>query len=229
VHYLIVRSPDALTETVTRFSDNHYQASGVSVMDITYLSPEIPMINDNHAFIFTSVYSIQSLSRFFMPTHHVAFCIGDMTAYYARNAGFSCVFVPTMNNSRGLSDLILEKHDNNMLIYCAGVHRKPYLEKNLTDYHLNFQMLELYDTLAIDDLPKNIIDILRHNQDIGLICFSMRNANLLYKLMMKAHIDDTKMCQHKWHIVGQQNEVHLPFKEYHLYDTPQKLYDDFMV
>lgn len=229
MYYLIVRSPDNLTETVARFSDKNYQVSGFSVTDIVYLSPRIPVITDNHAFIFTSIYSVKSLCRFFSPNiNHKAFCIGETTAHHARNAGFSSVIVPKIHNADGLSELIAKEYKSENLIYCTGAHRKSYLEKNLVDYHLKYHILELYDMVKIDDLPADIIHLLIHQKNVSLMCFSMRNAHLLYALIAKIKSDKIILNSCQWHIVGRSTEISLPFQHYHLYETPQKLYDSFL-
>jgi uroporphyrinogen-III synthase len=229
VYYLIVRSPDNLTETINRFSDKNYQVSGFSVTDIVYISPKMPVITDNHAFIFTSMYGIKSISRFFTPNvNHKAFCIGETTAYHAKNAGFSSVFVPKIHNADGLSELILKGHNNKNLMYCTGVHRKSYLEKNLMDYNLKYHILELYDTVKVNDLPTHIIHLLTYQKNVALVCFSMRNADLLYLLIAKMNTDKSIMNAYQWHIVGRTTEVSSPFQHYQLYDTPQKLYDLFL-
>ncbi len=229
MYYLIVRSPNNLSETISRFADKNYHVSGFSVTDIIYISSKMPFITDNHAFIFTSMYSIKSLCRFFTPNvTHKAFCIGETTAYHAKNAGFSSVFVPKTHNADGLSEVIAKEYNNENLIYCTGVHRKSYLEKNLVDYHLKYHILELYDMVKIDNLPADIIHLLTYQKNVSLVCFSMRNAHLLYSLIAKINTDKTTINAYQWHIVGRSTEISLPFQHYQLYDTPQKLYDFFL-
>ena len=228
MHHIIIRSPNNLTETVTLFSDKNYKVSSLSVMDIQFLLSKIPKITNNHVFIFTSVYAVQSLSRFFVPNLHKAFCVGDITAYYARRAGFTNISVPLVYNAKSLANLILKENIKKEIIYCTGVHRKPYLENYFLAHNIEFKILELYDAVAICDLPSEFVFLLKNNQKIVPICFSMRNANIFYQLSIKAGIDKVILNNYDWHIIGQKEEMNILLKQCQFYDTPQMLYADFL-
>ncbi len=230
MHYLIIRSPESLSETVTRFLNNNYQVHGFSVFDIEFLSPKIPVINDTHKFIFTSAYAVQSLAKFFTPTlSHQAFCVGGKTANYAEQAGFRNIFVPSVHHAEALFQLMMTHGVKDNLIYCTGIHRKPFLEKTLTAHNIAFNVMELYDAVAIKYLPTDKIDFLKNTRNLGIICLSYRNADILYQLCKQADIDKDIINTYQWHIVGEQDTMTLPIKHYSCYQTPEKLYKHFHV
>jgi uroporphyrinogen-III synthase len=226
-HFFIVRSADGLNTTINRFKKCSDFISGFSVMDIQYLSPNMPVINPNTDFIFTSAYAVKSLERIFKPTLHRAFCVGEATAYQAKIAGFKHIITPYEHTVTALCKMLSGENSDNHYIYATGVYHKPYLENYCQEYQISVISVILYDAVAIEYLPDNIIDILA-KQHHTIICFSARTANILYNLITQYSIS----IQHDWHIVGQENDINFyqllndkPF----FYNTPQKLYDFFKI
>jgi len=226
-HFFIVRSTDRLNETIHRFKKCFYSVIGFSVMDIQYLLPNMPVINSDTDFIFTSAYAVKSLERIFKPNLHRAFCVGDATAYQARISGFKHIITPHEHTVSALCEMLSGKSSDNHYIYATGVYHKPYLEKYCQEYQICVIPVILYDAVAIEYLPNHIVDILSKQQHT-IVCFSARNANILYNLMTQY----SRSIRHDWHIVGQQNDIDFyqflidkPF----FYNTPQKLYDFFKI
>ena len=148
--YLIVRSADGLGETSERFRMQAFPVHALSVMDIVYLVCDISVVNCDTGFVFTSVYGVKSLSRFFVPTTQVAFCVGEATAKQAKMAGFENIIVPKIHNAKALSEIILDNNHCKNYVYCTGVHANPHLEKTLRTHKLDLNILELYKSIAIE-------------------------------------------------------------------------------
>jgi uroporphyrinogen-III synthase len=229
VHYLIVRSADGLSETLVRFSVQAFQVRALSVMDIEYLTCDLSNINPDTGFVFTSVYGIKSLVRFFTPTTQTAFCVGETTAQQAKIAGFKNIIVPKIHNAKALSETILENNHYTKYVYCRGSHSKPYLEKTLCTHNFDLQIFELYKTIAIENLTDDTIHFLSNSDAIAMVCFSIRNAAILYDLIVKSGIAPHIIQQYHWHIVGNAADIDFVLKNKYFYDTPQKLYDYFGV
>ncbi|MFT6071630.1 MAG: uroporphyrinogen-III synthase [Alphaproteobacteria bacterium] len=227
MHYFIIRSCDYLSQTITRFKQSFDCVDGFSVTNIKYSQIFPQHLLQNQAFIFTSQYSLKALGQFFVPKNHRAFCIGNHTAKQAALSGFKHIEIAHPSHAEALCSLIQQKNNDNSLVYCTGKHRKPYLEHYLNSSHIKFSTLELYDAVAIDSLPINILEKLQKISLTTMICFSIRNAVICYDLLQKANDIDIK--QYHWHIVGHEKDAHILFQNVLFYKTPHDLYRAFDV
>lgn len=228
--YLIVRSLEGLQKTLNRFKTRYDDIMGVSVMNIEFLSPPLPIINTHAHFIFTSAYAVQSLGRYFTPSpSHKAFCVGETTAEYAKHIGFKNIITPHQHQATALIEAILQENiaQQSQFIYVTGVHRKPHIEQTLMHHNFNLQTLIVYDAVAKQTLAPQAIDFLTHPA-LEVICFSARNAVILYDIITQNKF----VMPPIWHSVGQKTDIDFA-NSTHLnicfYDTPQKLYDFFSI
>lgn len=240
MHHLIIKSLNRLDDIIHNFTNKGLVATGLSVINIDYLSLDKSQFNDilteNTHFIFTSIYAVKSLAYFFKPTTQTAFCVGDATANQAQQAGFTKIITPTIHTSTALSRLLLEKHNPNdtHYFYCTGINRKPFLESFLTEHTINYKILELYAANPINNFSEKTLfflsDIFKKDTDkITIICLSKRNALIFYDLIVQAGFETYFDKIHAWHIVGNENATtDFLFKNIYFYESPQELYNYFL-
>lgn len=222
MHFFIVRSNLRLEETVQKFQNFGHTATAICVLDIQYKEPSLDSLNNKNGIIFTSQHAVIGLSRKWQPSsQHHAFCIGEATALQAKQSGFQHIHIAENPQSASLVELV-SQFDMPMT-YVAGEFHKPHLENALKNNNISFNIIDIYTALPIDALPEDLVqDILQYQGDF--VCFSIRNATVLYDLMQKSPLLKKIANERIWHIVGKAVELAENIEHTKFYDTPDTIY-----
>ncbi|MDZ7823877.1 MAG: uroporphyrinogen-III synthase [Ahrensia sp.] len=121
------------------------------------------------------------------------FAVGDATAQFARELGFTKVYSAD-GNAQDLCALVRAKllpHCN--LIYLCGVTRSDDVERELHHCAYNLTTIETYETVKVSQLTHNLQGIFREQKVDSVLFYSSLSAQLFaaeYDALNAGHLSD---------------------------------------
>ncbi len=185
-----------------------------TLLDVVY--PQLPSIalNGLQALIVTSRNALRGISRngaFEAAKHLPAFCVGEGTAEFARDVGFSRV-VAGEGTAKDLLPLIARtaNRDAGNLLYLTGDHLAFDLEPSLKQLEFGVRRVIVYEAREVDESAvARLADELRVGVD-GVILMSARTSSIFTGIIQRFKLDR--------HLVGlscycHSDAVALPLKD----------------
>ena len=189
MHILFTRPFDDANEIILKFKSLGHMVSNIPVILISEKS--YPKINPKlfKGIIFTSSNAIKFLDTKIFDKNIKCFCVGSSTEHAAKREGFQNIFSAD-GNVNNLKEIILQnfKSYEGKLIYISGEMITYDLDKYLiseglkVDRVINYSAdpIEKFDDILINDLKKNIPDIVYIYSQNSAISFKnlIKNYNL---------------------------------------------------
>jgi uroporphyrinogen-III synthase len=186
---LITRPPEDLPRTEERILELGHSVVCASLFTVTSIAQHDPGPAD--AVLLTSANAIRNcLPRLLPPLSRLpVFCVGDASEKAAREAGFTTVY-SARGNASALALLVSNQVPaGSRLLHLAGKTRDSAPIAALESSYA-CEVLETYETRAVDTLPENAVAALRERKIDAVMHFSPRATRVFMDLIDAAMLGE---------------------------------------
>ncbi|MGD0143174.1 MAG: uroporphyrinogen-III synthase [Rhizomicrobium sp.] len=184
---LITRPREDAEETAAKLVACGHTALVAPLIEIRFLDgPEISL-EGIQAVLATSSNGVQALARRTKRRDVPLFAVGAQTARAARDAGFARV-KSADGDARTLAAATVEwaKPTAGGLLHAAGIETKGQLAESLSAQGFHIRTCELYDAVAVNTLPQEVLNALNAGALDAVLLFSPRSARIFSECVVKA-------------------------------------------
>ena len=172
-------------ELLAALDTRGYRHLSAPMLGITFPPPEKPFdISPYQALIFTSANGVRAFDQLSHDRTLPALCVGDATARMCREMGFANV-LSANGDIHDLATLIRQKIDpaSGPLFHPAARKTAGDLGRMLRVDGFTIDRRTVYEAIASDTLPQNVIDAFHRHHIDAVLFFSPRTAETFVKLV----------------------------------------------
>ena len=184
MHIVITKPKEDSFFLIERLKKLGHTVTHIPVIKIEGLKTEKIKFQNYKAVIFTSSNAIKFLNVGKFDSKIKCYCVGKMTEFTARQAGFinTCSSEGTVDS---LIELIIRSFENKSgkLLYLSSEFISKDLDVDLSNAGFTVDRVSNYTTFPVEEVDKNIIDFLKKKAPDVIFVYSSKSAkNLLQKI-----------------------------------------------
>ena len=186
MHIVITRPKEDSLFLIERLKKLGHTVTHLPVIKIEKLKTEKINFQNYKAVIFTSSNAIKFLNVSKFDSKIKCYCVGKMTEFIARQAGFinTCSSEGTVDS---LIELIIRSFENKSgkLLYLSSEFISKDLDVDLSNAGFTVDRVSNYTTFPVEEVDKNIIDFLKKKSPDVIFVYSSKSAKNLFNLINK--------------------------------------------
>ena len=186
MHIVITRPKEDSFFLIERLKKLGHTVTHIPVIKIEGLKTEKINFQNYKAVIFTSSNAIKFLNVSKFDSKIKCYCVGKMTEFIARQAGFinTCSSEGTVDS---LIELIIRSFENKSgkLLYLSSEFISKDLDVDLSNAGFTVDRISNYTTFPVEEVDKNIIDFLKKKSPDVIFVYSSKSAKNLFNLINK--------------------------------------------
>jgi len=186
LHIVITRPKEDSFFLIERLKKLGHTVTHIPVIKIEGLKTEKINFQNYKAVIFTSSNAIKFLNVGKFDSKIKCYCVGKMTEFIARQAGFinTCSSEGTVDS---LIELIIRSFENKSgkLLYLSSEFISKDLDVDLSNAGFTVDRISNYTTFPVEEVDKNIIDFLKKKSPDVIFVYSSKSAKNLFNLINK--------------------------------------------
>jgi len=186
LHIVITRPKEDSFFLIERLKKLGHTVTHIPVIKIEGLKTEKINFQNYKAVIFTSSNAIKFLNVGKFDSKIKCYCVGKMTEFIARQAGFvnTCSSEGTVDS---LIELIIRSFENKSgkLLYLSSEFISKDLDVDLSNAGFTVDRVSNYTTFPVEEVDKNIIDFLKKKSPDVIFVYSSKSAKNLFNLINK--------------------------------------------
>ena len=186
MHIVITRPKEDSFFLIERLKKLGHTVTHIAVIKIEGLKTEKINFQNYKAVIFTSSNAIKFLNVSKFDSKIKCYCVGKMTEFIARQAGFinTCSSEGTVDS---LIELIIRSLENKSgkLLYLSSEFISKDLDIELSNVGFTVDRVSNYIVLPVEEIDKNIIDFLKKKSPDAIFVYSSKSAKNLFNLINK--------------------------------------------
>ena len=186
MHIIITRPKEDSLFLIERLKKLGHTVTHLPVIKIEELKTQKINFQNYKAVIFTSSNAIKFLNVGKFDPKIKCYCVGKTTEFAARQAGFLNTF-----SSEGTVDTLIEliirsfENKSGKLLYLSSEFISKDLDIDLTNAGFTIDRVSNYTTLPVEEIDKNIIDLLKKKSPDAIFVYSSKSAKNLFNLINK--------------------------------------------
>ena len=186
MHIVITRPKEDSLYLIERLKKLGHTVTHLQVIKIEELKTQKINFQNYKAVIFTSSNAIKFLNVGKFDPKIKCYCVGKTTEFAARQAGFLNTF-----SSEGTVDTLIEliirsfENKSGKLLYLSSEFISKDLDIDLTNAGFTIDRVSNYTTLPVEEIDKNIIDLLKKKSPDAIFVYSSKSAKNLFNLINK--------------------------------------------
>ena len=186
MHIVITRPKEDSLFLIERLKKLGHTVTHLPVIKIEELKTEKINFQNYKAVIFTSSNAIKFLNVDKFDSKIKCYCVGKTTEFAARQAGFLNTF-SSEGTVDSLIELIIRSFENKSgkLLYLSSEFISKDLDIDLTNAGFTIDRVSNYTTLPVEEIDKNIIDLLKKKSPDAIFVYSSKSAKNLFNLINK--------------------------------------------
>ena len=186
MHIVITRPKEDSFFLIERLKKLGHTVTHIPVIKIEGLKTEKINFQNYKAVIFTSSNAIKFLNVGKFDSKIKCYCVGKMTEFIARQAGFinTCSSEGTVDS---LIELIIRSFENKSgkFLYLSSEFISKNLDVDLINVGFTVDRISNYTTFPVEEVDKNIIDFLKKKSPDVIFVYSSKSAKNLFNLINK--------------------------------------------
>ena len=186
MHIIITRPKEDSFFLIERLKKLGHIVTHLPVIKIEELKTKKINFQNYKAVIFTSSNAIKFLNVDKFDPKIKCYCVGKTTEFAARQAGFINTF-SSEGTVDSLIELIIRSFENKSgkLLYLSSEFISKDLDIDLTNAGFTIDRVSNYTTSPVEEIDKNIIDLLKKKSPDAIFVYSSKSAKNLFNLINK--------------------------------------------
>ena len=186
MHIIITRPKEDSFFLIERLKKLGHTVTHLPVIKIEELKTKKINFQNYKAVIFTSSNAIKFLNVDKFDPKIKCYCVGKTTEFAARQAGFINTF-SSEGTVDSLIELIIRSFENKSgkLLYLSSEFISKDLDIDLTNAGFTIDRVSNYTTSPVEEIDKNIIDLLKKKSPDAIFVYSSKSAKNLFNLINK--------------------------------------------
>ena len=186
MHIIITRPKEDSSHLIEKLKKLGHVVTHLPVIKVEELKTKKINFQNYKAVIFTSSNAIKFLNVDKFDSKIKCYCVGKMTEFRAREAGFINTY-SSEGTVDSLIELIIRSFDNKSgkLLYLSSEFISKNLDIDLRNAGFKVDRVSNYTTLPVEEIDKNTIDFLKKKSPDAIFVYSSKSAKNLFNLINK--------------------------------------------
>ena len=186
MHIVITRPKEDSLFLIERLKKLGHTVTHLPVIKIEELKTKKINFQNYKAVIFTSSNAIKFLNVDKFDSKIKCYCVGKTTEFKARQVGFINTY-SSEGTVDSLIELIIRSFENKSgkLLYLSSEFISKDLNIDLINAGFSVDRISNYTTSPIEEIDKNIIDLLKKKSPDAIFVYSSKSAKNLFNLINK--------------------------------------------
>ena len=186
MHIVITRPKEDSLQLIERLIKLGHTVTHLPVIKVERLETKKINFQNYKAVIFTSSNAVKFLNIDKFDSKIKCYCVGKSTESAARRVGFVNTY-SSEGTVDSLIELIIRSFENKSgkLLYLSSEFISKDLDIDLTNAGFTIDRVSNYTTLPVEEIDKNIIDLLKKKSPDAIFVYSSKSAKNLFNLINK--------------------------------------------
>ncbi|MDC6465471.1 uroporphyrinogen-III synthase [Pelagibacteraceae bacterium] len=186
MHIVITRPKEDSSNLINSLIKLGHSVTHLSVIKIEKLETKKINLQNYEALIFTSSKAIKYMNIDKFNSKIKCFCVGSVTEYAAKQAGFTNTF-----SSEGTVDTLIElikrtlDNKSEKILYLSSEFISKDLDIDLIKAGYSVDRVSNYTSLPVEQIDAQILDFIKNNPPDVFFIYSTKSAKNLFNLINK--------------------------------------------